>query len=468
MSRQRADIVIDRSRYEEANPDRSVYVAKPGLTRELVIEISKQKNEPEWMLQKRLQAFELFQKTPIPTWGPDLSRLDLDQIIYYIRPDAQESTRWEDVPEDIRRTAERIGVPEAERRVLGGTGFQYDSSVVYHKLKKELEEKGVIFENMDVAVQKYPELVRKYFMTKCIPINDHKFIMLHGAVWSAGTFIYIPPNVKVDLPLQAYFRMNAQSGGQFEHTLIIADKRSEVSYIEGCSAPRFERSALHAGCVELFVMEGAKIRYMSIENWSKNTYNLNTKRAIVEKNGRVEWLNGNLGSGCTMLYPCSVLVGEGANSDSLGIAFAGPGQNQDTGSKVIHAAPHTSSIIRAKSISKGGGISSYRGYVKVTKKATNTKSSVNCDALLIDDQSTSNTYPFMKIDSNKVDIAHEATVGKIGEEEIYYLMSRGLSEDEAIRMVVAGFVDPVVKSLPLEYAVELNKLIELEMEGAVG
>jgi len=262
--------------------------------------------------------------------------------------------------------------------------------------------------------------------------------------------------------------MNAQSGGQFEHTLIIADKRSEVSYIEGCSAPRFERSALHAGCVELFVMEGAKIRYMSIENWSKNTYNLNTKRAIVEKNGRVEWLNGNLGSGCTMLYPCSVLVGEGANSDSLGIAFAGPGQNQDTGSKVIHAAPHTSSIIRAKSISKGGGISSYRGYVKVTKKATNTKSSVNCDALLIDDQSTSNTYPFMKIDSNKVDIAHEATVGKIGEEEIYYLMSRGLSEDEAIRMVVAGFVDPVVKSLPLEYAVELNKLIELEMEGAVG
>ncbi len=465
MSRQKVDVVIDRSRYEEANPDRSVYVAKPGLTRELVVEISKQKNEPEWVLQKRLQAFELFEKTSIPTWGPDLSKLDLNSIVYFVRPDAQESTRWEDLPEDIRRTAERIGVPEAERRVLGGAGFQYDSSVLYHNLKKDLPEKGVIFENMDVAVQKYPDLVKKYFMTKCIPINDHKFIMLHGAVWSGGTFIYVPPNVKVELPLQAYFRMNAQSGGQFEHTLIIADKGSEISYIEGCSSPRFERDGLHAGCVELFVMEGAKIRYMSIENWSRNTYNLNTKRAIVEKNGRVEWLNGNLGSGCTMLYPCSVLVGEGATSDSLGIAFAGPGQNQDTGSKVIHAAPYTSSVIRAKSISKGGGISTYRGYVKVIKKAQHTKSSVTCDALLIDNQSTSNTYPLMKIDTNKVDIVHEATVGKIGDEEIYYLMSRGLTKEQAMQVVVSGFIEAVVRSLPLEYAVELNKLIELEMEG---
>ncbi len=459
---------MDRSKYDEANPDRSVYVAKPGLTRELVIEISKLKNEPDWMLQKRLQAFAYFEKTSLPTWGPDLGKLDLDSITYFVKPNAKESTSWDDVPEEIRRTAERIGIPEAERNSLGGAGYQYDSSVVYHNIKKDLEEKGVIFENMDVAVQKYPEMVKKYFMTKCIPINDHKFIMLHGAVWSGGTFIYIPPGVKVDLPLQAYFRMNAQSGGQFEHTLIIADKGSEVNYIEGCSAPRFERSALHAGCVELFVLEGAKIRYMSIENWSKNTYNLNTKRAIVEKNGRVEWLNGNMGSGTTMLYPCSVLVGEGASSDSLGIAFAGAGQNQDTGSKVIHAAPYTSSVIRAKSISKSGGVSTYRGLVKVIKKAKHTKSSITCDALLIDAQSLSNTYPFMKIDTNKVDIAHEATVGKIGEEEIYYLMSRGLTKEQATQMVVNGFIAPVIKGLPLEYAVELNKLIELEMEGSVG
>ncbi len=465
MSQPKVDIVIDRSRYDEANPDRSVYIAKPGLTRELVVEISHQKNEPEWMLQKRLQSFELFEKTAIPTWGPDLSRLDLNSIAYYVVPGVKESTKWEDLPDDIRRTAERIGVPEAERKVLGGAGFQYDSSIVYHNIKKELEEKGVIFENMDAAVQKYPEIVKKYFMTKCIPVNDHKFIMLHASVWSGVTFIYVPPNVKVGLPLQAYFRMNAQSGGQFEHTLIIADKGSEISYIEGCSSPRFEKDGLHAGCVELFVMEGAKIRYMSIENWSKNTYNLNTKRAIVEKNGRVEWLNGNMGSQKTMLYPCSVLVGEGASSDSLGIAFAGPGQNQDTGSKVIHAAPYTSSVIRAKSISKSGGISSYRGLVKVIKKAKHTKCSVTCDALLLDNKSTSNTYPFMKIDTNKVNIAHEATVGKIGDEEIFYLMSRGLTREQAMQMVVSGFIEPVVRSLPMEYAIELNKLIELEMEG---
>ncbi len=468
MSRQSTDIVIDRSKYDEANPDRSSYAAKPGLTKELVMEISRQKDEPEWVLQKRLQALEWFEKTPLPMWGPDLSGLDLDNILYFVRPDAQESRTWEDVPEEIRKTFERIGIPEAERRVFAGVGGQYDSDVVYHNLKKEWEDQGVIFENMDVAVQKYPDMVKKYFMTKCIPINDHKFIMLHGAVWSGGTFIYVPPHVKVKIPLQAYFRMNARRGGQFEHTLIIADKGSEIHYVEGCSSPVYNEGSLHAGCVELFVLEGAKIRYSSIENWSKNTYNLNTKRAVVEKNGMVEWINGNMGSGCTMLYPCSVLVGEGARSDSLGIAFAGPGQNQDTGSKVIHAAPHTSSVIRAKSISKGGGISTYRGLVKVTKNAKHTKCSVTCDALLIDDKSTSNTYPFMKIDTNKVDIAHEATVGKIGEEEIFYLMSRGLSQEQATQMVVSGFIEPIVKSLPLEYAVELNKLIELEMEESVG
>ncbi len=462
------DFTIDRSRYDESVFIENEYVAKPGLTEELVRFISESKNEPEWMLQKRLQGYDWFKKTHIPKWGPDLSKLDLDKIIYYIDPGMKESKKWEDLPEEIRKVAERIGIPEAEKRALGGTGFMMDSKMAYHNLKKEWEEQGVIFENMDVAVQKYPELVQKYFMTKCIPVNDHKFIMLHASIWSSGTFIYIPPNVKVRIPLQAYFRMNSERGGQFEHTLIIADKGSEVSYLEGCSSPVYEESALHAGCVEIFVHEGARVRYTSIENWSKNTFNLNTKRAIVDKYGTIEFINGNLGSGVTMLYPCSVLKGEYAKSDSLGIAFANTGQNQDTGSKVIHAAPYTTSTIKAKSISKGGGISSYRGSVQVSKNAVNSKCSVICDALLIDDKSVSNTFPFMKIDTNKVDIAHEASVGKIGEEEIFYLMSRGLSKEQAMQMVVNGFIEPIVKQLPLEYAVELNKLIELEMEGTVG
>ncbi len=865
------DFSIDRSRYDEANPDRSVFTAEPGVTRKLVLEISRQKSEPEWMREKRLAAFDLYLATPLPHWGPSLGKLDLNKIVYYVRPDAKESTSWDDVPAEIKKTFDRIGIPEAERKSLSGVGVQYDSDVVYHSLKKEWEDKGVIFENMDVAVQKYPELVRKYFMTQCVPINDHKFVMLHAAVWSGGTFIYVPPGVKVDIPLQAYFRMNAMRGGQFEHTLIIADKGSEVHYIEGCSAPQYAESALHAGCVELFVHDGARIRYSSVENWSRNTFNLNTKRAIVDADGVVEWVNGNLGcltgdskiftnpkgparikdieagdkvyvwdsttnslqkskvkakifsgykevykleaggreieasanhpfltlvrkkgapfhkkgffqfewkplaelkdgdvvgiakklplgegrpyrlprlsagkdvvscnqyesfkihtghlynkdivipdetnedfmwlmglllgdghvdlkqnkiniathesedyrghlcdvlsklfgytvtekkqryiiinsktlcelysqigfggnadskkipewvftlpekqilaflagyfdadghsavnsiaftsinknilsdvkllgialgfgvsrifqhgkagnvviagknavardswrilfngkriydlpvrclrkkerirrirtrrnyvssrglnfkskandeigfariesitpmgikptfdievekyhnfvsnglivhnSGCTMLYPCSVLRGEGARSDSLGIAFAASGQNQDTGSKVIHAAKNTSSTIRAKSISKSGGITSYRGLVRVAPKATGTTSSVSCDALLIGSNAISNTYPFMKIDTNKADIAHEASVGRIGEEEIFYLQSRGLSGEEAVKMIVSGFIEPIVKALPLEYAVELNKLIELEMEGSVG
>ncbi len=866
------EFAIDRSKYDDAVEIVNEFEAPEGLTEELVRQISKDKNEPEWMLKKRLQGLEWFNKTPLPNWGPKEVRekLDLNKIKYYVKPGNKEATKWEDVPEGIRKVAERIGIPEAEKRELGGVGFQFDSQMAYHNLRKELEEQGVIFENMDVAVQKYPELVRKYFMTSCIPVNDHKFIMLHAAVWSGGTFIFIPEGVKVRIPLQAYFRMNARSGGQFEHTLIIADKNSEVAYVEGCSAPVYSENALHAGCVEIHVLEGARVRYMSVENWSKNTFNLNTKRAIVQKNGIIEWLNGNMGcltgdskiftnpkgpisiksidagnkvyswdeetnsikgalvkakifsgykkvyrleaggrqieasanhpfltlvrkknnpshkkgffyrewkpleqlregdvvgitkklpsdgnpyrlpeikigkvidggnqysrfkvntsylynkditipketnddfmwlsgilvgdgyvdtknnkiniavhekedhreevcrilkdlfnykvtekkeryiivnskllcdlfkeiglcgtaetkqvpdwiftlpenqilaflagyfdsdghpaenaltftsinkeilenikllgiqmgfgvsrifkhrdageveilemkcnskdswrinfngqrvknlpsrselkknkikkiitkrnfsrcaglnfvsktneevgfaridkikytgikptfdievdgyhnfisnglivhnSGVTMLYPCSVLVGENAKSDSLGIAFAGPGQNQDTGSKVIHAAPNTYSTIKAKSISKGGGISTYRGSVMVTKNAKNTKCGVNCDALLIDDNSISNTFPFMKIDTNKVDIAHEASVGKIGDEEIFYLMSRGLSEEQAMQMVVSGFIEPVVKQLPLEYAVELNKLIELEMEGSIG
>lgn len=459
------NIEINRQLYDDADDHKPRFIAKPGINEEVVRLISKTKNEPQWMLEKRLKALILFQETPLPTWGPDLSELDLNKIIYFIDPNAQESTNWEDVPEEIKKTFDKLGLPEAEKRSLAGVGAQYDSSVIYHNLEKTLKEKGVIFENMDVAVQKYPELVKKYFMTSCIPINDHKFIMLHAAVWSGGTFIYVPKGITVDLPLQAYFRMNEQSGGQFEHTLIIVDESAELHYIEGCSSPRYSKNSLHAGCVELHVLPRAKMTYSSIENWSKNVYNLNTKRAIVHKEASVRWLNGNMGSAKTMLYPCSVLIGERAKSESIGIAFAGKGQNQDTGSKVIHCAPNTTSIIRAKSISKDGGISSYRGLVKVTPQAKNTKSNVQCDALLLDNRSASNTYPYMKIDQNKVNIGHEATISKIEDEQIFYLTSRGLSEEQAIQMIVSGFIEPVIKALPLEYAVELNKLIELEVEG---
>ena len=459
---------VSRAMYDDANVSHTKFSAAPGLTRETVIEISRQKNEPEWMLAKRLTAYELFVKTPMPSWGPSLSGLDLEKIVYFVRPDTEQKKKWEDVPADIRATFEKLGIPEAERTVLSGVGAQYDSDVVYHNLKKEWEKKGVIFENMDTAVHTHPAMVKKYFMTDCIPIHDHKFVMLHAAVWSGGTFIYVPPGVHMNIPLQAYFRMNAERGGQFEHTLIIVDKGASVEYIEGCSAPRYNESALHAGCVELHVAEGARIKYSSIENWSKNTFNLNTKRAVVDAHGTVEWLNGNMGSGCTMLYPCSVLRGEGSKSDSLGIAFAGSGQVQDTGSKVIHAAPYTSSIIRAKSISKDGGSSVYRGLVRVTPSAHHTRSSVVCDALMLDAMSKSSTYPTMRIENDAVEIAHEATVGRIGDEELFYLMSRGLTREQAAKTIVNGFIAPVTQRLPLEYAVELNKLIELEMEGAIG
>lgn len=465
---QPSSILTDRSLYEKPNQDNSSFKAPQGLTEDVVREISRQKNEPEWMLEKRLQAFALYRQASLPKWGPSLANLDLESIVYFVRPGTEEKNDWAEVPDDIKKTFERLGIPEAEKKALSGVGAQYDSDVVYHNLKKQWEDLGVIFENMDVALQKYPEMVREYFMTQCVPINDHKFVMLHAAVWSGGTFIYVPKNVKVDLPLQAYFRMNAERGGQFEHTLIIADEGSEVQYIEGCSAPKYNANALHAGCVEIFVHKNARVRYSSIENWSKNTYNLNTKRALVDEDGVIEWVNGNMGSGTTMLYPCSILRGRGARADSLGVAFAGPGQNQDTGSKVIHAAPHTKSTIRSKSISAGGGVSTYRGLVKVTQKAENSDVSVNCDALILDDESISNTVPDMKIENEQVNIVHEARVGKIGDDEIFYLMSRGLDEEQSSQLVVSGFIEPIVKALPLEYALELNKLIEMEMEGAVG
>ncbi|MEK7606819.1 MAG: Fe-S cluster assembly protein SufB [Patescibacteria group bacterium] len=460
--------ITRRELYDQADATRSRFVSPPGLNEGTVREISRQKNEPAWMLEKRLSAFALYQKASLPTWGPDLSGLDLSKIVYFARPEADESKSWEDVPEEIKKTFDRLGIPEAEKKILGGVGAQYDSDVVYHNIREDIAKQGVIFENMDTALRDHEELVRKYFMTSCVPINDHKFAMLHAAVWSGGTFISVPRGVKVSMPLQAYFRMNAKAGGQFEHTLIIVDKGAELHYIEGCSAPRFDVSALHAGCVEIFVHEGARTRYTSIENWSKNTYNLNTKRALVDKDGTIEWVNGNFGSGVTMLYPCSILRGEGARADSLGIAFAGPGQHQDTGLKVIHAAPRTTSVMKSKSISRGGGVSTYRGYVRIAKNAAQSKNSVVCDALLVGDTSVSNTHPFMKIERADATVAHEATVGKIGDEEIFYLMSRGLTEEQALRMVVSGFVEPIVKKLPLEYAVEMNRLIEMEMEGAVG
>jgi len=458
---------IDRALYDRADVDNSKYKAEPGLSEDVVREISKQKNEPEWMLQKRLKSFELFKYTKIPTWGPNLSNLNLDEIIYFVRPGAEEKTSWEDVPEDIKKTFDRLGIPEAEKKALAGVGAQYDSDVVYHNLQDDLKKQGVIFENMDVAVHKYPDLVKKYFMTNCVPISDHKFVMLHGAVWSGGTFIYVPKGVKVGLPLQAYFRMNAEQGGQFEHTLIIVDKDADLQYIEGCSAPLYTKNSLHAGCVEIFVEENARMRYYSIENWSKNTYNLNTKRALVEKNGIIEWISGNLGSGITMLYPCSILRGEGSSSDSLGIAYAGKDQNQDVGAKAIHLAPNTKSIIQSKSISASGGRSVYRGLVKITKAAKNSKTSVVCDGLMLDSESSCATIPTMDVYNDQVEAVHEARVGKIGEEEIFYLMSRGLSEERATQLVVAGFIEPIVKALPFEYAVELNRLIEMEMEGSI-
>ncbi len=462
------DFVIDRSRYDSADQVHLNFQTAPGLREDVVRQISAYKKEPQWVLDKRLAGLAHFQSRTIPTWGPDLSKLDLQAITYFADPGHTESSRWEDVPADIRNTFDRLGIPEAEKKSLAGAGSQYDSQMAYHHLKVQWEKLGVIFTNFDTAIQTYPDLVKEYFMTRCVPINDHTFAALHAAVFSGGTFIYIPKGVKVTLPLQAYFRMNAPGTGQFEHTLIIADEGSDVSYVEGCSAPQYSVNNLHAGCVEIYVKAGARVRYTSIENWSKNTYNLNTKRAIVEKDGVIEWVNGNLGSHTTMLYPSAVLIGQGAKADFIGIAFAGAGQNQDTGSKAIHLAPYTSSTIVGKSISKDGGICTYRGLLKVNPGAHHVKSSVVCDALILDEQSASNTIPYMDVREQQVDIGHEARVGRISAEQLFYVRSRGLSEAQATQLVVAGFIEPVVKQLPLEYAVELNRLIELEMEGSVG
>lgn len=458
---------LSRDIFDTANPSPYADGAKRGVDEELVRRISSDKGEPEWMLEHRLKSLAVFREKAMPTWGADLSKLDLDDIIYYASAGSANTDDWGEVPDDIRKVYDRLGIPEAERKMLAGVGAQYESEVVYHKLKEEWEKAGVIFLDMDDAVRQHPDLVKKHFM-QCVPMTDHKFAALHGAVWSGGTFLYVPKGVQVKEPLQAYFRMNAKNMGQFEHTLIIVEEGAKVHYIEGCSAPKYGSQALHAGLVEIFVQDGATCRYSSVENWSRDTYNLNTKRAIVQKDATMEWIGGNMGSDVTMLYPCSVLAGEGARCDHLAIAFANKGQWQDTGAKIFHLAPHTSSKVTSKSISKDGGVAVYRGQLKIHPRAHDCTANVECDALLLDDISRTDTIPDIQIRNNDVTIAHEATVGKLSEEDIFYLMSRGIGEDEARAMIVNGFIEPIVRELPLEYAVEMNRLIELEMEGSVG
>ncbi len=445
----------------------SVFETGKGLSREVVEQISKRKKEPQWMLDRRLKALEVFISKPMPTWGGELSKINFNNITYYIDPADKKATDWNDVPDNIKKTFDRLGVPEAERKFLGGSGAQFESETVYHKLRDDLAEQGVVFLDTDTGLKEHEELFKKWF-GKVVPLHDNKFAALNTAVWSGGTFIYIPPGVKVTTPLQAYFRINAKNMGQFERTLIIADKDAEVNYIEGCTAAVYSSDSLHSAVVELIALEGAKIRYTTIQNWSNDVYNLVTKRAFAYKDARVEWLDFNSGSRLTMKYPSVYMLEPGAKADILSIAYAGKGQHQDAGGKVIHAAPHTTSRIISKSISNDGGRTSYRGLLEVRKGATGVKSTVRCDALLLDELSRSDTYPTMKIEEEDVTIAHEAFVGKVGEEQLFYLMSRGLTESEAMSMIVLGFIGEFTKELPMEYAIELNKLVQLNMEGSIG
>ena len=443
------------------NIDGFKYVKKfgKGLSVGVVRKISKEKNEPKWMLDHRLECLKIFKDLDYPEWGPDLSLLDLDEIVYYASVQDKQASKWDDVPSEVKDIFDVLGIPQAEANYLAGVGAQFESTVVYHKLKKELEDLGVIFLDLDQALNTHEALVRKYFM-KCVSPRLHKFAALHGAVWSGGTFLYIPNGVKINDPLQAYFRMNTRGMGQFEHTLIIADEGSWAHYIEGCSAPRWGVNAMHAGCVEVFVGKNAKFRYSSVENWSRDAFNLNTKRAIVEKGGNIEWVSGNFGSQVTMLYPCSVLVGVGAGADHLGVAMAGDGQTQDLGAKVIHAARGTSSNIVSKSIVESGGVSVYRGLVHVLPGATDAISNVECDTIMLSDNSVSKTYPKIVVEDGTANVTHEATAGKLSEDDIFYLMSRGLDEEVARSLILNGFINPIAKELPLEYAVELNRLIK--------
>ena len=465
----KTDFLEDLSQYRYGfhDADTSVFKTSKGLNEEVVRQISQLKGEPEWMLAFRLKALKHFQQRAIPTWGADLSHLDLDDIYYYVRPAEKSSGSWEDVPDSIKTTFDRLGIPEAEQKFLAGVGAQYESEMVYHSIQEHLEKQGVVFLSIEDGLRQHPDLFREFFST-VIPIEDNKFAALNSAVWSGGSFVYVPKGVKVDLPLQAYFRLNIANIGQFERTLIIADEGAQVHYVEGCTAPQYTTDSFHSGVIEIVVKKGARVRYTTIQNWSTNVYNLVTQRAIVEENGTMEWVDCNLGSKVTMKYPSCYLMGSGARGEILSMAFAGPNQWQDAGGKVVHFAPHTSSKITSKSISKGGGRVSYRGLLKVHKGAEDVRSNVVCDALLLDSQSRSDTYPYIEIDEEDVNIGHEASVSKVGEEQLFYLMSRGLSEAEATTMVVSGFIEPLVKELPMEYAVEMNRLIQLQMEGSIG
>jgi Fe-S cluster assembly protein SufB len=460
-------IDLDKYKYGFHEPEKYVFKARKGLDARVVDEISVMKGEPDWMRAYRLHAYEHFTKRKMPTWGADLSVIDFDDIYYYLKPMDKKAESWEDLPPEIKRTYDKLGIPEAERKFLAGVGAQYESESVYHNLKEEWEKLGVIFLDTDSALKQHPDIVRQYFGT-VVPPEDNKLAALNSAVWSGGSFVYVPEGVHVDIPLQAYFRINAENMGQFERTLIICEPGSYVHYVEGCTAPIYSTDSLHSAVVEIIVKEGARCRYTTIQNWSTNTYNLVTKRAVAYRDATMEWIDGNLGSKITMKYPSVFMVEPGAKAEILSVAFAGKGQHQDPGGKVIHAAPHTQSVIVSKSISKDGGRAGYRGLVKIYDGAKGSKSAVRCDALILDEHSRSDTYPTMEIDEQDVSITHEATVSKVSDEQLFYLMSRGVKADEAMNMIVRGFVEPIVKELPLEYAVELNRLIELEMEGSVG
>jgi Fe-S cluster assembly protein SufB len=465
------DVNLDDYKYGFSVPENYAFKARKGLNEEIVREISWMKGEPQWMTDYRLRGYRHFLERPMPQWGGRgmLNTINFNDIYYYIKPtDSNKAFEsWDDVPEDIKNTFDRLGIPEAEQKFLAGVGAQYESEVIYHSIIEDLENKGVLFLDMDAALREHPEIVKEYFST-IIPPEDNKFSALNTAVWSGGSFIYVPPGVHIDLPLQAYFRINAQNMGQFERTLIIVDEGAYVHYVEGCTAPTYSTDSLHSAVVEIIVKDNARCRYSTIQNWSHNVYNLVTKRAQAHKNATMEWVDGNLGSKLTMKYPAVWLMDEGAHGEVLSIAFAGKGQLQDAGGKIVHAAPNTSSVITSKSISKNGGRTTYRGLIKVAPGAYNSKSNVVCDALILDDASASDTFPYIEIEEQDVSIGHEASVSKVSAEQLFYLMSRGISEDQAANMIVSGFIEPIVKELPMEYALEMNRLIEMEMEGSVG
>ena len=459
---------IDRSVYDIKDKENDAYKVKAGLTPEIVEKISKEKNDPAWMQQFRLQSLQIYNSLQVPNWGPDIEDLDMDNIVTYVRPKSKMSAKWSEVPKDIKDTFERLGIPQAEQKSLAGVGAQYDSELVYHNVRAEVAEQGVVYTDLESAMHgDYAEMIRTHFMHLVKP-QEHKFAALHGAVWSGGSFVYVPKGVSVTIPLQSYFRLNAPGAGQFEHTLIIVDEGAYLHFIEGCSAPKYNVANLHAGCVELYVGKNAKLRYSTIENWSKNMYNLNTKRAIVEEGGTIEWVSGSFGSHVSYLYPMSILKGNDSRMEFTGITFAGEGQNLDTGAKVVHTGKRTSSYINTKSISKDGGISTFRSSVQIGKQASGSKASVSCQSLMLDDISRSDTVPAMDIRTRDANVGHEAKIGRISDEAVFYLMSRGISEEDARAMIVSGFADDVSKELPLEYAVEMNNLIQLEMKGSIG